>query len=65
MVSPFTTPEAPRIHHILPGHLPVTGVFHLKPVDLADENMSGYLVDLPAPFYFLKTKKKICPFTSI
>ena len=65
MVSPFTTPEAPRVHHILPGHLPVTGVCHVKAVDLADGNMSGYLVDLPAFFYFLKTKKKICLFISI
>ena len=57
MVSPFTTPEAPRIYHILSGHLPVTGTCHLKAVDLDDGNMSGYLMDLPAPFYFLKTKK--------
>ena len=66
MVSLFTTPEAPRIHHILPGHLTVTGICHVKAVDLADGNMSGYLVDLPAPFYFLKTKKKkFCPYIYI
>ena len=65
MVSPFTTPEAPRIHYISPGHLLVTGTCHVKAVDLADGNMLGHLVDLPAPFYFLKTKKKFCPFISI
>ena len=55
----FYHPTSTRIHHISLGYLPaVTGTFHVEAVNLADGNMYGHLVDLPAPFHFPKKKKK-------
>ena len=34
-VYPFTTLEAPKIHHHFPGHLPVTGTCHTEADDIS------------------------------